>query len=271
MNLSLKDAAELVGVSKVALLKAIQKGHLKADRGDNQEWLVTAAEATRYRDNRQHKTPTNRKLVSGNLTHDNSQLAVIDEVKDKLIYQLNQRLEEEKLNRAREVELMSQQIRLLTDQSGKMPQEAVEKIARLEADKAAQEKVAADKIAALEVEKAEKAREVEQERITAKRIADELAETKAALQTVKEQAAAISPDELEQLKRKAKVADDQQAFNEMRDKIVAEYNALPYLKRIMTAKPTAQTIRAALRQSRGGEGSSVTTKDTEPTQQEKTA
>jgi predicted metal-dependent hydrolase len=132
-NLSLKDAAELVGVSKVALLKAIQKKHLVAVRGDNQEWLVTAAEATRYRDNRQHKTPTNRKMVIGELAQDNSQLAVVLQEKDKVIEQQNQRLAEQAQAHDKIVQGLEREMRLLADLRGQLPAETVAEIATLKA------------------------------------------------------------------------------------------------------------------------------------------
>lgn len=230
MNLSLKDAAELVGVSKVALLKAIQKGHLKADRGDNKEWLVSAAEATRYRDSRQHKTLTSRKLVSDKLTTDNSKLSVIDQVKDQVIEQLNQRLRETVEGYTAQLaakEETIQTLRLLTDQSAEkakqLPQEAVEKIARLEVE----------------------------------------------LRMAKEQAAAITPEEIAELKRKAKAADEQQALNVMRDKLVAEHNALSLFKRMTTPKPTMQDVRAALKSIRAGEGVLVQPGNIHDNQQEK--
>lgn len=245
MNLSLKDAAELVGVSKVALLKAIQKGHLKADRGDNQEWLVTAAEATRYRDNRQHKTPTNRKLVSAELTIDNRQLAVNDEVKDKLIDQLNQRLEDEKAGRAREVELLEKQVRLLTDQSGKIPQEAVEKIARLEVER----EKSAQELAAIAADK--------------KQIADELAATKEKLLSRPE----VTQEDLAAIYNMR----TNRANREMLTALLAEHAKLPLLKRLTTPKPTLEDAKLALKQGRGGEGANVQPEEPQTNQQEKNA
>lgn len=155
MNLSLKEVAELAGVSKVAILKAIQKGHISASKDDNQQWLVSASEATRYRDSRQHKAPANRKPVNTNLSQDNSGLAAVIAEKDEVIRQLNQRLNEQgdshgQILAAKDEAL--QMMRVLVDQNAKAaavpPPDMVAKIATLEAENALLKKAEADRIQA---------------------------------------------------------------------------------------------------------------------------
>lgn len=47
MTLSLKEAAEAVGMTKPAILKAIQRGSLSATRDDNNQWQIDPAELFR--------------------------------------------------------------------------------------------------------------------------------------------------------------------------------------------------------------------------------
>lgn len=230
--LSLTTCSEILGMTRSGTYKKLQKAGFSMEKNEQQEIEINSSVfAGKY----PKETTAYLKRISGHMSeNDNGNNGKQQElqVKDQIIETLkalnnekDQRLEDEKAGRAREVALLETQVRLLADQSGRVPQEVVEKIARLEVE----------------------------------------------LAIAKEQAAAVSADELAELKRKAKAADDQQAFNEMRDKIMADYNSLPYLKRIMKPKPTIQDVRNALKQSRGGEGADVQPKDAQPAPQEKTA
>lgn len=253
--LSLTQCAEEIGMTRAGIYKKLKKDKFPIEYDDNKEIQVNAS---MFHGKYQQEIARAKGNVSGNVSkNDNGNNgkqqeievnAQLLEAEREVRRQLEQRLEEERQNRAREVELMSQQIRLLTDQSGKMPQEVVEKIARLEAERELKEK-------ALEAERKEK-----------ERAAKEIADLKLALQTRPD----IAQDEITELKRKAKLVDDQAAFNEMRDKILAEYNALPYLKRILTPKPTKQDVLAAIKQSGVGQGGTLENNNSKP-KQEKTA
>ncbi len=230
--LSLTTCSEILGMTRSGTYKKLQKAGFSMEKNEQQEIEINSSVfAGKY----PKETTAYLKRISGHMSeNDNGNNGKQQElqVKDQIIETLkalniekDQRLEDEKAGRAREVALLETQVRLLADQSGRVPQEVVEKIARLEVE----------------------------------------------LAIAKEQAAAVSPDELAELKRKAKAADEQQAFNAMRDKIMADYNALPYLQRIIKPKPTIQDVRNALKQSRGGEGAAVQPKDGQPASQEKTA
>lgn len=142
MHITAKQAANLIGISKTAVINALEKHTLTGQKNEEGQWLVDAADATRYRDSRQHKTANHQQVVDDIKANVDSGLQVVVEAKDKVIHELNQRLNDQVESHAQVVAAKDetiQSLRLLSDQrakeAGQLPQEVVEKIAKLEAER----------------------------------------------------------------------------------------------------------------------------------------
>ena len=119
MKLSLLEAANRVGMTKVGLYKAIKKGTISAEKGANGQWEIDPAELFRvYKD----VTPVSaEKLVQVNDSNliDNSGLQVKIDAKDEQIRFLKERLAAADDQNEKLLKMLNEQIstvRQLTDQ-----------------------------------------------------------------------------------------------------------------------------------------------------------
>ena len=130
MHITAKQAAEIIGISKTAVINAIKKQDLKAERNSEGSYQVLATEAERYRDNRAHKTPERKQVVAQLATNDINTLQVKLEEKDKLINELNQRLKEKDEQIERE--------RLVSDRAAAMIKQTLDQLPVMIADQTAE-------------------------------------------------------------------------------------------------------------------------------------
>lgn len=233
VHITAKQAAKLIGISKTAVINALESHKLSGDKNEEGHWMVDAADATRYRDSRQHKTANQQQVVDGIKANVDSGLQVVVEAKDKLIYEQNQRISDLVDNHAKVVaakDEVIQSLRLLSDQrakeAGQLPTAVVEKIAKLEAE---------NELTAKAVAKAED---------DARALARQLQE----VQEVARRGVDIAPEELAELRRKAKIIDDNKAAQEILTQLKAQYDALPFFKRMAARAPTLEMAKVALKE-----------------------
>ena len=119
MKLSLLEAANRVGMTKVGLYKAIKKGTISAEKGDNGQWQIEPSELFRvYKD---VAAVSNDKLAPVNDGNplDNSGLQVKIDAKDEQIKFLKERLAAADEQNEKLLKMLNEQIstvRQLADQ-----------------------------------------------------------------------------------------------------------------------------------------------------------
>lgn len=91
MSLSLKEAAEAVGKTKPAVLKAIQKGKISAAKDENGQWQIEPVELFRvYKPVNEETVSNPSKVTDGKqgFTNEVNALQTVIETKDDLIEQI---------------------------------------------------------------------------------------------------------------------------------------------------------------------------------------
>lgn len=84
MALTLKQAADETGLSKPAILKAIQKGKISANKDHNGHWLIEPVELFRiYPKNNQVNEVNDNQLTTGNGNVSNELLIEIEVLREK--------------------------------------------------------------------------------------------------------------------------------------------------------------------------------------------
>ena len=85
-QISAKQAAQIIGISKTAVIKALNNNEITGNKDDKGNWKVDPVDATRYRDERKHKTKTMQSVVD----------ELSSNVSSSLQHQLDMALEREK-------------------------------------------------------------------------------------------------------------------------------------------------------------------------------
>lgn len=238
--LSLTTCSEILGMTRSGTYKKLQKANFSMEKNEQQEIEINSSVfAGKYPE---ETAAYLRRLSGHDKGNDNGnngkqqELEVKDKEIDGLkaeVFQLNQRLIENEQKNAANLaskDEVIQTLRLLTDQSvkaaGQVPQEAIEKIARLEAENV---------LTAKAVAKAED---------DARALARQLQE----VQEVARRGVDIAPEELAELRRKAKIIDDNKAAQEILTQLRAQYDALPFFKRMVARVPTLEMAKVALKE-----------------------
>lgn len=126
MKLSLLEAANKIGMSKVGLYKAIKKGTISAEKDTNGQWQIDPAELFRVYKPVSPVSAEKLVEVSDSKPKDNSSLQPQVDLMREQINDLREQLSQAHADKAKIMKMMDEQIstmRLLSDQREQKPEQ----------------------------------------------------------------------------------------------------------------------------------------------------
>lgn len=126
MKISLLEAANKVGMTKVGLYKAIKKGTISAEKGANGQWEIDAAELFRVYKPVSPVSAEKLDEVSDRKPLDNSNLQPQIDLMREQINDLREQLRQAHTDKEKILKVMEEQItglRLLADQRQEKPEQ----------------------------------------------------------------------------------------------------------------------------------------------------